>query len=109
MSGITIGNIVSMQAFKFGESKTWAEVAANTTAEQTVAAPGVRTTDIIVITKPTHQAGLGYVATARCATDGVLTVKFTNPTAAGITPTAEEAYTAVKFQPELPLTINASI
>lgn len=107
MSGANV-NITTIKACKFGEGKTWAEVAANTTAEQTVSVPGILTSDILIITKPTHQAGLGYVATGRCAANGTLTVKFTNPTAAGITPTAEEAYSLLRIRPELPLQINAS-
>ena len=104
-----IGNIFANKVFNFGADKTWAEVAANTTAEQTTTAPGVKVGDIVVITKPTHQAGLGYVATARVATVDVLTVKFTNPTGAGITPTAAETWTCVLYRPELPLNNNASI
>lgn len=100
------GNIIGQKVIKFGESKTWAEVAANTTAEQTVNVPGIKTTDFLIITKPTHQAGLGYVATARCASDGVLTVKFTNPTASGITPTAEEAYSLLIIRSEQPKDTN---
>jgi len=103
-----LGNLVSGKVFKFGESKTWSSVATITTAEQTVDAPGVVVGDIVIVTKPTHQAGLGYVATARVAVDNQLTIKFTNPTAGGITPTASEAWSAVSFRPELPLLTNAS-
>ena len=103
-----LGNIISNKAFKFGESKTWAEVATITTAEQTVDAPGVEVGDIVIVTKPTHQAGLGYVASARVAVKDQLTVKFTNPTVAGITPTASEAWSAISFRPELPLLIDAN-
>ena len=104
-----IGNIISTIAVKFGESKTWAETATITTAEQTVSCPGAKVGDIVIVTKPTHQAGLGYVATARVATDDNLTIKFTNPTAGGLTATADEAWSALICRPELPLQTNATI
>jgi len=104
-----IGNIHSMKAFTFGTDKTWAEVATITTAEQTVNAPGVKVGDFVIVAAPTHQAGLGYVSTARVATDGVLTIKFDNPTAAGITPTAALVWRGLLFRPELPLTAEATI
>jgi hypothetical protein len=103
-----LGNLIAGKAFKFGEAKTWSEVATVTTAEQTVAAPGVLVGDIVIVTKPSHQAGLGYVATARVATVDNLTIKFTNPTASGITPTASEAWSAILFRPELPLLTDAT-
>ncbi len=104
-----IGNIHSMKAFTFGTDKTWAEVATITTAEQTVNAPGVRVGDFVLVEAPTHQAGLGYVAAARVASDGVLTIKFENPTASGITPTAALAWRGLLFRPELPLSNSATI
>jgi hypothetical protein len=104
-----IGNIHSMKAFTFGTDKTWAEVATITTAEQTVNAPGVKVGDFVHIEAPTHQAGLDYNPAARVASDGVLTVKFSNPTAAGITPTAALAWRGLLFRPELPLTNSATI
>jgi hypothetical protein len=104
-----IGNLIASKAFKFGGAKTWSSVATITTAEQTVDAPGVLVGDIVIVTKPTHQAGLGYVATARVAVADQLTIKFTNPTAGGITPTASEEWSAILFRPELPLYENANI
>lgn len=104
-----VGNVFAEKAFTFGESKTWVAVATITTAEQTVSAPGVRVGDVVVVTKPTHQAGLANVATARVDNNDILTIKFINPTAGGITPTADEEWTGLLFRPELPLNNNASI
>ncbi len=104
-----IGNIFAEKAFKFGADKTWAQVATVTTAEQTVNAPGVRVGDIVIVTAPTHQAGLAYVATARVDSNDVLTIKFINPTAGGITPTAALEWSGLLMRPELPLSTNATI
>lgn len=68
-------------------------VAANTTAEQTLAFAGVLTTDTpISILKPTAQAGLGIVG-VRIPSAGNVAITFSNNTAAPITPTASETYT----------------
>ncbi len=72
---------------------TWAPVAvaANTTAEQTVTVPVLRVGDVIFVTKPTAQAGLGIVG-ARASAANQLAITFSNNTAAAITPTAGETY-----------------
>ena len=106
---ITLGNVFAILEFTFGTDKTWDAVSANTAAEQTVNAKGVKTGDFYIVTKPTHQAGLGYVATARCAADNVLTIKFENPTAGGITPTAEEEWKGILIRAEIPKPSNAVV
>lgn len=70
-----------------------AQVAANTTAEQTFTVPGLRlTSDMIVgVSKPTAQAGLGIVGFRVTAND-TLGITFSNNTGAGITPTASQVY-----------------
>lgn len=70
-----------------------AQVAANTTAEQTFTVPGVRlSSDVITsISKPTAQAGLGIVGW-RVSADDTVGITFSNNTAAGITPTASQDY-----------------
>lgn len=103
-----LGNLIHGKAFKFGEGKTWASVATITTAEQSVSAPGVEVGDIVIVTKPTHQAGLDYVATARVDSNNSLKIKFSNPTVEGITPTAGEAWSGLVFRPELPLLTDAN-
>lgn len=68
-----------------------AQVAANTTAEQTFTLKGLRVGDVVYVTKPTAQAGLGIVNVRVSATD-TLAITFANNTASPITPTASEAY-----------------
>ena len=103
-----IGNVFAIHPFKFGESKTWAEVATITTAEQTVEVPGLRVGDFVHVEKPTEQAGLG-IGNVRVSAANTLAIQFINPTAAGITPTASEAWRGVLMRPELPLQTNANI
>lgn len=95
-----LGNLLHGKAFTFGAGKTWAEVATVTTAEQTVDAPGVRVGDLVLVQKPTHQAGLAVESLARVAANDQLTIKFINPTAGGVTPTAGETWKALAFRPE---------
>jgi len=75
---------------------TWSpvSVAANTTAAQTVAVPGVVLGQdfVIDVTKPTEQAGLGIVG-LRVSANSTITVLFSNNTAAPIVPTASQTYT----------------
>lgn len=72
-------------------SLTPALVAANTTAEQIFAVAAAAVGDIVVVNKPTAQAGLGIVG-ARVSSAGNIGITFSNNTAAGITPTAAETY-----------------
>jgi hypothetical protein len=100
MSVPTMGNLVNLFDITFGESKTWSEVAANTTAEQTVTVNGLKTTDhVYSASKPTEQAGLA-VRNLRVSAANTLSVQFINNTGAGITPTALEAYSALVGRPE---------
>lgn len=68
-----------------------AQVAANTTAEQTFTVTGLTTQDIVNVNKPTAQAGLG-IAGFRVTAANTLGITFVNATAAPITPTASETY-----------------
>lgn len=104
-----VGNLIAMKEFTFGTDKTWASVATITTAEQTVNAPGVLAGDLVLVQAPTHQAGLAWSPMARVATDGVLTIKFINPTAGGITPTALLAWKGVVLKFENSLSASASV
>lgn len=69
-------------------------VGVTTTTEQTFAATGIGllTTDLVLVQKPTSQAGLGIVLTRVSAAD-TLAITFLNTSAATITPTASEVYT----------------
>ena len=76
-----------------------ASVANATSAEQTFAATGIGllTTDVVLVQKPTAQAGLGIVGTRVSAAD-TLAITFMNTTAATITPTASQVYQVVVFR-----------
>lgn len=66
-------------------------VAANTSAEQTVAAPGLLVGDFVSVVKPSFQAGLGVV-NARVSAANTLAITFSNLTIGALTPTASEIY-----------------
>ncbi|WP_059416156.1 hypothetical protein [Cupriavidus basilensis] len=68
-----------------------AQVAANTTAEQTFTVAGVRVGDVVYVSKPTAQAGLGIV-NVRASASNQIAVTFSNNTGTPITPTASEVY-----------------
>lgn len=80
------------------ETLSPAIVATITVAEQLFTVPGVpdpaTTPSIVMVNKPTVQAGLG-LAGARASAANQVGIAFVNPTAAGITPTAGEAYNIV--------------
>lgn len=76
-----------------------AQVAANTTAEQTFTATGVAVGDLIDgINKPTAQAGLGIVG-MRVSAANQIAITFSNNTGSGITPTASEVYKVIVLTP----------
>jgi len=76
----------------FGTAQlTPAIVAANTTAEQTFTVRGLVYGSVVIVNKPTAQAGLGIVGFRVSATD-TLAITFSNNTGVGITPTAGETY-----------------
>lgn len=96
----SIGNIQKVGIFSITLSPV--SVATITAAEQTFAATGIGllTTDVVLVQKPTAQAGLGIVGSRVSAAD-TLAITFVNPTAAAITPTASEVYkvTVLRVQP----------
>ncbi len=73
-----------------------AAVAANTTSEQTFSVPGLAVTDIVIVNKPSHTAGLGIV-NARVSAANTLALTFQNTTAASIDAGAEN-YTIVSIR-----------
>lgn len=89
MSGIIMGNVAAMGVISVALSP--AQVAANTTAEQTFTVPGLKVGDFVDVNKPTAQAGLG-IAAVRVSAANTLAVSFSNNTASPITPTAAETY-----------------
>ncbi len=97
-AGMIMGNVLSLGVASVTLSP--AAVAANTTAEQNFALPGILMRDSILgIAKPSHQAGLGIV-NQRVVADGVMAITFMNCTAASITPTAGEVYKVEWMRPE---------
>lgn len=70
---------------------TATSVAPNTTAEQTFTVTGVATGQVVAVTKPTANAGVGIVGMRVSATNTV-GITYANDTAATITPTAAETY-----------------
>lgn len=94
-----IGNVAKLGRFSITLSP--ASVANATSAEQTfdASAIGLLTTDVVLVQKPTTQAGLGIVGSRVSATN-VLAITFMNATAATITPTASQAYivTVIRVQ-----------
>jgi hypothetical protein len=89
-SGIITGNLQSMGVVAVTLSP--AEVAANTSAEQTFTVPGLKSGDVIVgVSKPTAQAGIGIVG-YRASADNTVAITFMNTTAGAVTPTASQTY-----------------
>jgi hypothetical protein len=89
-SGIITGNLQSMGVVAVTLSP--AEVAANTSAEQTFTLPGLKSGDVIVgVSKPTTQAGLGIVGW-RVSAANTVAITFMNATGSPITPTASQTY-----------------
>lgn len=71
---------------------TPAAVATKTTAEQQFAVASARVGELILVNKPTTNAGLDVVG-ARVVSNGTIGITFANFTAATLTPTAGEVYT----------------
>ncbi len=94
-----IGNVQKWGVFSITLSP--ASVANATSAEQTfdASAIGLLTTDVVLVQKPTAQAGLGIVGSRVSATN-VLAITFMNSTAATITPTASQSYTVTVIRPQ---------
>lgn len=71
---------------------TQAAVNTITSMERDITVTGVETTDILLsVVKPTFQAGLGIVG-ARIKSANTVAITYMNPTAGGVTPTADEVY-----------------
>jgi hypothetical protein len=92
-----IGNIWKDGVFNVTLSPS--SVAASTSAEQTFAATGIGllTTDVVIVQKPTAQAGL-VLGGSRVSAADTLAITFGNTTAATITPTAAQVYQVAVFR-----------
>lgn len=99
------GNVVRMYAMTM--TKNWPSVAAATTDEVTLAAPGVKMGDFVIVEKTTLEAGLG-ICSARVSAEHTVKVTVVNATAGAIDEGSEEVRLLV-FRPEgsLPTVIPA--
>jgi hypothetical protein len=95
--GITMGNAAGH--YLVSATLSPAEVAANTTAEQTFTVTGLKAGDAVFVNKPTSQAGLG-IAGVRVSAANTLAINFVNATGTPITPTASQSYLIVVARPE---------
>lgn len=85
-----------------------AQVAINTTAEQTFTVNGLLTSDVVLVQKPTSQAGLGIVG-ARVSAANTLAITWANVTGGALTPTASETYVLVVIRQENPGNLPTAI
>ena len=89
MSSTTVTRGNSHETFYIQPSLTPVSVAANTTAVQTFAMPGLQTTDIISVVglNGSQIAGI-VISEADCLAANVLSIQFGNLTGSGVVPTA---------------------
>lgn len=89
MSSTTVTRGNSHETFYIQPYLTPVSVAANTTAAQTFALPGLQTTDIVSVLglNGSQIAGI-VICEADCLTANVLTIQFGNLTGSGVVPTA---------------------
>lgn len=87
--GSLVGASGTVTVYATTQSPT--SVAINTAAEQALTVTGVATGQLVIVNKPTAQAGL-IVGTARVSAANTIQITLGNDTAAVITPTASETY-----------------
>jgi len=87
MSSTTITRGNSHETFYIQPTLAPVSVAANTTAAQTFALPGLQTTDIVVVLglNGSQIAGI-VIAEADCLAANVLTIQFANVTGSAVVP-----------------------
>lgn len=90
-----VRDIASVARF-FSLTLTPAQISANTTEEEAFTVTGLKTADLVLVNKPSHQAGLGIVNCRVSAAD-TLAITFMNTTGSAITPTSE-AYIVVALR-----------
>lgn len=91
----TASEVYTTQEFKAGlvssAALTPTAVAANTSVEQQFTLAGAAVGMLLLVNKPTNQAGLG-IGNIRVVSNDLIGITFFNNTAAAITPTAAESY-----------------
>jgi len=100
MSYVT-GNLVKQSVISVTLSP--ALIVLNTTAEQTFTVNGLLPGDMVLVNKPTTQAGLGIVG-SRVSAANTLAITFINATGSSITPTAAQAYLVLVSRPDSTIT-----
>lgn len=100
MSYVT-GNLVKQSVISV--TLTPAAIVLNTTAEQTFTVNGLLPGDMVLVNKPTSQAGLGIVG-SRVSAANTLAITFSNVTGSSITPTAAQTYLVLVSRPDSTIT-----
>ena len=100
MSYVT-GNLVKQSVISVTLSP--ALIVLNTTAEQTFTVNGLLPGDMVLVNKPTTQAGLGIVG-SRVSAANTLAITFSNNTGSSITPTAGQVYLILVSRPDSTIT-----
>ena len=100
-NGSLRGAVGTVTVYATTQSPT--SVAPNTAAEQALTVTGVATGQLVIVNKPTAQAGLA-LAPARVSAANTIQVTFANDTAATITPTASETYIVTAIPANMLLT-----
>lgn len=100
MSYVT-GNLVKQSVISVTLSPVL--IVLNTTAEQTFTVNGLLPGDMVLVNKPTTQAGLGIVG-SRVSAANTLAITFSNNTPASITPTAAQTYLVLVSRPDSTIT-----
>ena len=70
-----LGNVISMIAFSFTLNPS--SLATQTGEEKTVTVPGLKSGDLIVVNKPTYEAGI-IIGNCFCGADNTLSVQIGN-------------------------------
>lgn len=99
--GSVTGSVGVVTIYSTTQSPT--SVAPNTSAEQAITVTGTATGQLVILNKPTAQAGLA-LGTARVSAANTVQVTFGNDTAATITPTASETYNVIAIPASMLLT-----
>ena len=86
----------------YSSTQSPSSVATITTAEQSITVTGVLSTDMVIINKPTSQAGLGLCA-GRVSAANTVKLVFANVSAGTLTPTASEVYLVTTIPANLQL------
>ena len=104
---LPVGNLWKVGVFNLTLSP--ATVATTTTAEQTFAATGIGllTTDVVIVQKPTAQAGL-FISNPRVSAADTLAITYGNTTSGTLTPTTNEVYKVVVIRVQPNWTAPAS-